>query len=120
LVEAEVSDQIAGETPRVEALPAAPSTGDSKAQDGAMLPVDVEAASSGIIPMPDETAASPTNHTQSEEDKPGAIPDVIPIVRAPDDPGVDDSPQNDGFTEDDPAAARQAGGLRGLLSRRGS
>lgn len=119
LVEAEVSDQIVGDTPRVEALPAAPSAEDSKAQDGAMPPVDVKAASSGIIAMPDETATSLTHHTQSEEDKAGTIP-VIPIVRAPDDPGVDDSSQNDGFVEDDPAAARQAGGLRGLLSRRGS
>jgi HemY protein len=117
LVEAEVSDQIAGDTPRVEALPAAE---DSKAQDVAIPPVDVEAASSGIIPMPDETATSLTHHTQSEEDKAGAVPGVIPIVRAPDDPGVDDSSQNDGFVEEDPAAARQAGGLRGLLSRRGS
>lgn len=121
LVEAEVSDQIAGDAPRVEALPAASSTEDSKAQDGAMSPVDVEASSSGIIAMPDETATLPTNHTQaSEEDKAAAIPDVIPIVRAPDDPGVDDSPHNDGTAEEDPAAARQAGGLRGLLSRRGS
>jgi HemY protein len=117
LVEAEVSDQIVGDTPRVEALPAAE---DSKAQDVAIPPVDVEAASSGIIAMPDETATSLTHHTQSEEDKAGTVPDVIPIVRAPDDPGVDDSSQNDGFVEDDPAAARQAGGLRGLLSRRGS
>jgi HemY protein len=117
LVEAEVSDQIVADTPRVEALPAAE---DSKAQDVAIPPVNVEAASSGIIAMPDETATSLTHHTQSEEDKAGAIPDVIPIVRAPDDPGVDDSSQNDGFVEDDPAAARQAGGLRGLLSRRGS
>ena len=43
------------------------------------------------------------------------IPPVIPILRAPDDPGIDDDPVSDEF-EQPPA---QAGGWRGFLSRWG-
>ena len=44
---------------------------------------------------------------------------MIPIVRAPDDPGVDDVPQNDEFTEQNTPEARPADGWRGFLSRWG-
>jgi HemY protein len=117
LVEAGVSDQIAGDTPRVEALPAASPNGQIAAQEGATLAVPVESSSSGV-----EAATSPTFRAQSDPDKAGApdIPAVIAIVRAPDDPGVEEGSQNDGFAEENAAAARQAGGLRGLLSRRGN
>jgi HemY protein len=48
-----------------------------------------------------------------------AVPPVIPIVRAPDDPGVDDEPVSDEFAgQTDPVQA-QAGGWRGFLSRWG-
>jgi HemY protein len=48
-----------------------------------------------------------------------AVPPVIPIVRAPDDPGVDDEPPLEEFAgQTDPAQA-QAGGWRGFLSRWG-
>jgi len=48
-----------------------------------------------------------------------AIPPVIPIVRAPDDPGVDDEPVSDEFAEQADPAQAQAGGWRGFLSRWG-
>ncbi|WP_439923281.1 heme biosynthesis protein HemY [Nitrobacter sp. JJSN] len=117
LVESGVSDRIAGDTPRVEALPAASPDGQFAAPDGATPVIAVESSSSGV-----EAATSPTSRTQSDLDKTDAsdIPAVIPIVRAPDDPGVDEGLQNDGFAEENSPAARQAGGLRGLLSRRGS
>ncbi|MEH6951550.1 heme biosynthesis HemY N-terminal domain-containing protein [Nitrobacter sp. NHB1] len=118
LVEAEFSDQIAGDAPRFEALPAASQ---SAAQDGAT--VAVESSSSETVAASAEAATSPTFRTQSDPNKAEAasdIPAVIAIVRAPDDPGVDDSPQDDGFAEETSQVARQAGGLRGLLSRRGS
>jgi HemY protein len=44
------------------------------------------------------------------------IPAVIPIVRAPDDPGVDEGTGSDEFAEI-PARGRQEGGWRGFLSR---
>jgi HemY protein len=54
-------------------------------------------------------------------DKPlaSAIPAVIPIVRAPDDPGIDDEAEADEFTERIAPAQGQAGGWRGFLSRWG-
>jgi HemY protein len=48
-----------------------------------------------------------------------AIPAVIPIVRAPDDPGIDDEPESAEFAEQMAPAQGQAGGWRGFLSRWG-
>jgi HemY protein len=54
-------------------------------------------------------------------DKPAtsAIPAVIPIVRAPDDPGIDDEPESAEFAEQIAPVQGQAGGWRGFLSRWG-
>jgi HemY protein len=46
-----------------------------------------------------------------------AIPAVIPLVRAPDDPGIADAPQDEEFAEGSAPATAQAGGVRGFLSR---
>jgi HemY protein len=51
---------------------------------------------------------------------PSRIPVVIPIVRAPDDPGIDDESRNDEFAEQIGPTQGQAGGWRGFLSRWGS
>ena len=48
-----------------------------------------------------------------------SIPAVIPIVRAPDDPGIDDEPVRDEFAEQIDPPQGQAGGWRGFLSRWG-
>jgi HemY protein len=50
-----------------------------------------------------------------------AVPPVIPIVRAPDDPGIDDEAVSDEFAESiNPAQGQgQAGGWRGFLARWG-
>src|SRR5229473_2536581 len=50
---------------------------------------------------------------------PPSILPVIPIVRAPDDPGIDDEPGRDEFAEQIGPAPGQAGGWRGFLSRWG-
>ena len=47
------------------------------------------------------------------------IPAVIPIVRAPDDPGIDDEGASDEFAEQIGPPKAQAGGWRGFLSRWG-
>jgi len=58
--------------------------------------------------VPDSRARAPT-----------PIPAVIPLVRAPDDPGIsDDAPENDFAERPDPVSA-QIGGFRGFLSRWG-
>jgi HemY protein len=51
---------------------------------------------------------------------PASIPQVIPIVRAPDDPGIDDEGTSDEFAEQLTPAKAQAGGWRGFLARWGS
>ena len=45
---------------------------------------------------------------------------VIPILRAPDDPGIDDEAPGDEFGEQDGPVHGQAGGWRGFLSRWGN
>jgi HemY protein len=49
-----------------------------------------------------------------------AVPPVIPIVRAPDDPGIDDEPVGDEFAEQINPGQGQAGGWRGFLARWGN
>jgi len=46
-----------------------------------------------------------------------AVPAVIPIVRPPDDPGVDDGTEGDEFAVSQPPSRGQAGGWLGFLSR---
>ncbi len=50
---------------------------------------------------------------------PAAIPPVIPLVRPPDDPGIDDEAARDEFAEQVGPAQGQAGGWRGFLARWG-
>ncbi len=50
---------------------------------------------------------------------PSPIPAVIPLVRAPDDPGVDEDGPADEFAEQIGPPKAQAGGWRGFLSRWG-
>src|SRR5664279_696806 len=77
-------------------------------------------------PPPTESApvtAPPLFRARADLGKTSApsIPPVIPIVRAPDDPGIDDEAVSDEFAESaNPAQGQgQAGGWRGFLSRWG-
>ncbi len=58
-------------------------------------------------------------HKDAAKGAPAGIPAVIPIVRAPDDPGIDEEPVGDEFTEPANSVQSQAGGWRGFLSRWG-
>jgi HemY protein len=73
-------------------------------------------------PAPVREPAPPPLFRPQAAVKPAAVPPVIPIVRAPDDPGVDEpeAVALDEFdaTEEPPAAQR--GGWRGFLSRWGA
>jgi HemY protein len=76
-------------------------------------------------PPPTESvavAAAPLFRARQDIPKaaPASIPAVIPIIRAPDDPGIDDDPVADEFAEQINPAHSQAGGWRGFLSRWGS
>ena len=68
------------------------------------------------------SAAAPLFRARRDIPKnaPSSIPAVIPIVRAPDDPGIDDDPVTDEFAEQINPAQGQAGGWRGFLARWGS
>jgi HemY protein len=77
-------------------------------------------------PPPTETApvmAPPLFRARADLGKTSApgVPPVLPIVRAPDDPGIDDEAVSDEFAESiNPAEGQsQAGGWRGFLSRWG-
>jgi HemY protein len=57
----------------------------------------------------------------TDKGAPSGIPAVIPILRAPDDPGIDDGePESSEFTERTAPVQGQAGGWRGFLSRWGN
>ena len=74
-------------------------------------------------PAPRIAAAAPTPlfRTRADLSKPAAspIPPVIPIVRAPDDPGIDDEAPSDEFAEQIGTPKAQAGGWRGFWARWG-
>jgi HemY protein len=88
--------------PQAPSVPAAPA-----AQDNSPAPAAAEA-----VP-------APVFRARQNRDGAPAIPPVIPIVRAPDDPGIDDEPPGDEFAESTDLAQAQAGGWRGFLSRWG-
>jgi HemY protein len=82
---------------------------------------DVAPAPPPAEPVP--AAAPPLFRARQDIPKaaPSSIPPVIPIVRAPDDPGIEDEPVlRDEFTEQLNPPPAQAGGWRGFLSRWGS
>jgi HemY protein len=101
------------------------------AQDNspALVPAEPSptAAPAAAAPSPPQTespvvAAAPLFRQRQDIPKnpPPSIPAVIPIVRAPDDPGIDDEPVADEFAEQISPPKAQAGGWRGFLSRWGS
>jgi len=94
-------------------------------QDNA--PVKPPAAEVAPAPPPAAEAVAPaapplfrarTDIPAAAEKRAAAVPPVIiPIVRPPDDPGVDDDAEPDEFAEPRPPVQGQAGGWRGFLSR---
>ncbi|MGY4255563.1 HemY protein [Bradyrhizobium sp. USDA 4516] len=110
--------------------PAAPTV-----QDNAPLPAAIEAepapapaepAAPEPAPPPDAESAPPApaplfrSRADLPKAAPAPIPAVIPIIRAPDDPGVDEDGPVDEFAEQIGPPKAQAGGWRGFLSRLGS
>jgi HemY protein len=72
-------------------------------------------------PEPQGSVPAPLFRSRTDLAKPGPapIPAVIPILRAPDDPGIDDEAPSDEFVEQIGTPKAQAGGWRGFLSRWG-
>ena len=75
------------------------------------------------VPPPESAPSvpAPLFRTRADLTKPAAapIPTVIPIIRAPDDPGIDDEAPSDEFTEQIGTPKAQAGGWRGFWARWG-
>lgn len=99
--------------------PAVPSVIESRAMvvEEAEPAAEMEEAHVEAAPEPakPETVAPPVFRSRpAGESRPAAAPAIIPLVRAPDDPGV---PEDD--FSDDPEG-RQLGGWRGFVSRLGS
>jgi HemY protein len=113
--------------------PSAPRAED--ASDTAMPPLLVAQDNAPIeLPAADATPAAPpaaeavapaapplfrarADISATAEKSVPSIPPVIPIVRPPDDPGVDDDAETDEFAEPRPSVEAQAGGWRGFISR---
>jgi HemY protein len=113
------------ESPRDVAIEPAPAAQDNIPASSPPLAA-TEPAPAAPPPPPTESApvtAPPLFRARADLGKTSApsIPPVIPIVRAPDDPGIDDEAVSDEFAEStNPAQGqRQAGGWRGFLSRWG-
>jgi len=113
--------------------PPAPTPGDAGNEPGRPPAQDNAPAANAAAAPPAETAATPAAAPfRARQDLPRdtvreagssaapAIPPVIPIVRAPDDPGIDDEALGDEFTEPASPVPAQAGGWRGFLSRWGN
>ena len=123
VIEAEFPEQATSVPPRAEALPAvSDEPAVAAAQDNAPSPEAAESSpSEAPVAQVEPVAAPPIFRSRPDLGKgnAAAIPAVIPIVRAPDDPGIDDGSENDEFAEQIAPGARQAGGWRGFLSRWG-
>ncbi|MBA2402298.1 MAG: hypothetical protein H0V72_27100 [Bradyrhizobium sp.] len=111
-----------------EAVEPAAAAAPTAAQDNAPPAAEVEpepvpAAEPAPPPaQPAPVAAPPLFRSRQDIPKavPTPIPAVIPIVRAPDDPGIDDDGPPDEFAQQiGPPPKAQAGGWRGFLSRWG-
>ncbi len=112
-IDAEIADDPMLEAPRME-LQGAPKTSQDNLPDGAPASLEAPPASAGT------PVAPPVFRPRREIEKidAGRLPPVIPVVRAPDDPGVaDDAPQEDEFTDSARPELTQTGGWRGFLSR---
>jgi len=113
------------EPPREHLMEAAPPAQDNRPADSP-APVPAVEATAAPTPAPPQSessqlAAAPLFRPRQDIPRagPSSIPAVIPIVRPPDDPGIDDDPANDEFAEQAAPAQRQAGGWRGFLARWG-
>jgi HemY protein len=114
-------------TTPVTTVPATPNPAPAPAMTSAPVAVTAPAAPP-VEAMPAAPPAQPAApspppplfrpRTDLDKGSMGITP-IVPIVRAPDDPGIDDDPLADEFAERMGPAHGQAGGWRGFLARWG-
>jgi HemY protein len=100
--------------------PVTPAPVEATATPVAPAPVESPPPAAATPPKPESAPAQPAPLFRARQDIPKTIPQVIPIVRPPDDPGIDDDAPADEFSEQIGSPKAQAGGWRGFLSRWGS
>jgi HemY protein len=109
-------------SPFEEAMLAPPAEPVANTESPEIPPVpEARAAQDNSPAQAPEATAQPAFRSRQDFSK-GSIspvPPVIPIVRAPDDPGIDDESHTDEFAEPSEPARSQAGGWRGFFSRWG-
>jgi HemY protein len=107
------------EPPREEPVDVTPPAAQDNSPPAAK--VDEVAPPPAPAPEPQPAAPTPLFRTRADLAKPAAapIPPVIPIVRPPDDPGIDDEGGGDEFAEQIGTPKAQAGGWRGFWTRWG-
>jgi len=106
------------------AATAAPAAAQDNAPPAAAEPEPAPGPAAEPVPPPSQpapVAAAPLFRARQDIPKavPTPIPAVIPIVRAPDDPGIADDGTPDEFAQQISPPKAQAGGWRGFLSRWG-
>ncbi|KRR28718.1 heme biosynthesis protein HemY [Bradyrhizobium retamae] len=84
-----------------------------------ILPTQEPAPPKPAEPAPSQPAPLFRSRQDIPKTVPAPIPAVIPLIRAPDDPGIDEDGPADEFAEQLAPPKAQAGGWRGFLSRWG-
>jgi HemY protein len=112
------------EPPREETVDVTPPATQDNAPPAAKAkepPAPTDPAASPPSPESQTAAPTPLFRARADLGKPAAapIPPVIPILRAPDDPGIDDEAPSDEFVEQIGTPKAQAGGWRGFWARWG-
>jgi HemY protein len=112
---------VTSEPETIAAKPVPPAAQDNSPSPAPIASAEPPPAAAPGAPPPPAEAPSPAPLFRARNDIPKTapvnIPPVIPIVRAPDDPGVDEDGPRDEFTEQVGTPSRQAGGWRGFWSR---
>jgi HemY protein len=128
-VEAETAPEPAPEPAATEPAPPAAAQDNAPPPAASAAPVPPTPAPAAVTPAPApppaaepaQVVAAPLFRARRDIPKavPTPIPAVIPIVRAPDDPGIDEEGPPDEFAQQIGPPKVQAGGWRGFLSRWG-
>jgi HemY protein len=105
-------------SPAQPAIEAAPAPAPLSASVSTLAPAAAPPAAEPVGAVPPPLFRTRADIAKVDKGTAPAVPPVIPIVRAPDDPGVDD--ELDEFAERRPPVQGQAGGWRGFLARWGS
>lgn len=120
-LEADFADEAALPPPLEVSAPEEPPKTLTASQDNspAALPLPVAPESPPAPPPVTAAVSPPVFRPRRDIEKADAprVPPVIPIVRAPDDPGVADEILDDEFTDPAQSAQAQPGGVRGFFSR---